>query len=192
MPDPNDSKRFNILGLVVAFYVFLGVLGCLISHYVNNNLSDVLSFRFETVTGLPGLSSGLLLAAILILSSHVLEHFFASFRGIKIFFRDLLGSLNQFQLIFLAALSSMTEELFFRAALQPIIGLFPTALVFGLLHIGPDRRVGVWASWAFLAGISLGVLFEYYGSLLACFLTHFLVNAYGMLRIKHSIRPRKN
>src|SRR6185436_12006305 len=55
-------------------------------------------------------------------------------------FRDLLGPLTGQEMVILALASSIGEELLFRGALLPWMGLWLQALVFALLHVGPGRR----------------------------------------------------
>jgi len=58
--------------------------------------------------------------------------------------------------------------------------------LFGLAHIGPDRRYLVWTAWAVLAGFVFGVLYEVSGGLLAPVLAHCAHNATTLLLWKRS------
>src|SRR5262245_60580653 len=55
-------------------------------------------------------------------------------------FRGLLGPLTGREIVILALASSIGEELLFRGALLPWLGLWWQAVVFALLHVGPGRR----------------------------------------------------
>lgn len=81
----------------------------------------------------------------------------------------------------LAFFSGVGEEVFFRGALQPSFGLVPTSLLFGLLHIGPDRRFFAWTPWALAMGFLLGGIYEATGSLGGCIVAHVAIN-YANLR----------
>ena len=96
-------------------------------------------------------------------------------------FRELLGKLTVGGAFWLALLSAVGEELFFRGALQPTFGLLPASLVFGLLHTGPDRRFLVWTAFALAMGVVLGGLAQVTGGVLAPTLTHFAVNFHNLL-----------
>src|SRR5206468_739957 len=75
-------------------------------------------------------------------------------------FRGLLGALSARDIMVLAVASSVGEELLFRGALQPWIGLVPSALVFALLHIGPGSRFLPWTASALVIGLLFGGLFQ--------------------------------
>jgi hypothetical protein len=89
-------------------------------------------------------------------------------------------------LISLSVFSGAGEECFFRGALQPELGLVVTSLLFGLLHVGPDRRSLVWTVWAVGAGFVLGALYQWTGGILAPITAHVLHNAATLLLWKWS------
>lgn len=74
-----------------------------------------------------------------------------------------------------SVLSGLAEEALLRPALQPLIGLFPTAVVFAVLHTVPDRRLWFWPAAALLIGLVLGLAYEVWGYPAAA-LGHGLVN----------------
>ncbi|MFH0946699.1 MAG: CPBP family intramembrane glutamic endopeptidase [Planctomycetota bacterium] len=81
----------------------------------------------------------------------------------------------------LALFSGISEELLFRGALLPILGLWLSSLVFGLLHCGP--RLGGWTLFAVLAGLLLGGLFLLTGGVLAPVCAHVLINGIQLVRM---------
>ena len=89
-------------------------------------------------------------------------------------------------LVLIAIFSGVGEETFFRGAVQQEFGLVVASLVFGLVHVGPDRRYLVWTAWAVLAGFLFGVLYEVTGGLLAPILAHSAHNAVVLLVWKRS------
>jgi membrane protease YdiL (CAAX protease family) len=92
-------------------------------------------------------------------------------------------------LVLVAIFSGVGEEAFFRGALQQEFGLVVASLLFGVAHIGPDRRYLVWTAWAVLAGFVFGFLYEVSGGLLAPILAHSGHNAATLLLWR---RSRKN
>ena len=94
-------------------------------------------------------------------------------------------------LVLVAIFSGVGEEAFFRGALQQEFGLVVASLLFGLAHIGPDRRYLVWTAWAVLAGFVFGLLYELSGGLLAPILAHSGHNAATLLLWKRSRKDRK-
>ncbi|MEY4511236.1 MAG: hypothetical protein RLZZ450_3358 [Pseudomonadota bacterium] len=99
----------------------------------------------------------------------------------------LLGATPQ-RLLLLAVASSVAEELFFRAALLPWIGLFASSLVFGLLHVSSRETYLGWMLWASLMGAVFGVLFVGSGGLLAPIVAHAAIN-YENMRYLCSFDP---
>ena len=93
-------------------------------------------------------------------------------------------------LILVAVISGVGEEALFRGALQPILGILVTSLLFGALHVGPDRRYLIWTVWAVGAGFLFGALYEWTGGLLAPATAHVLHNAATLLLWKRSRRKR--
>ncbi len=90
--------------------------------------------------------------------------------------RDLTGG----QILLVAGLSSLGEELLFRGLLTPWVGVPISALLFGLAHQikGPSRWV--WVGWATTVGLGLGAIFAVTGSLVGPLLAHAIVNAVNL------------
>ena len=84
-------------------------------------------------------------------------------------------------LVLVSILSGVGEETFFRGALQPEIGLLASSLLFGVLHLGPDRRYLVWTVWAIGAGFLFGLLYLWTGGILAPVTAHVMHNAATLL-----------
>jgi membrane protease YdiL (CAAX protease family) len=93
---------------------------------------------------------------------------------------QLLGILSWRDCLVLAVLSGVSEEAFFRGALQPQLGLVATSALFGLAHLVPRRELAPWCLFSFAAGLLLGLLFERTGNLLAPSVAHIVVNAVNL------------
>ena len=91
-------------------------------------------------------------------------------------FRAMLGDLDNREILLLAAASSIGEELLFRGALLPWLGLLPQAVLFAALHIGPRRRHLVWTVWALAMGLLLGLIARATGDLAGAVAAHFAIN----------------
>jgi membrane protease YdiL (CAAX protease family) len=91
--------------------------------------------------------------------------------------RPVARDLTPGQILVVAGLSSLGEELLFRGLLVPLAGVVPAALIFGLAHQikGPSRWV--WTGWATVVGLALGGAFALTGSLIGPLLAHAIVNA---------------
>jgi membrane protease YdiL (CAAX protease family) len=107
-------------------------------------------------------------------------------RRIRSFERGLarvIGELSPAQALFLAALSAIGEESFFRGALQPAIGFWPATILFAAAHVPLRKELALWPLYALVVGIVLGVLRSLSGDVWSAVVAHFLVNAVGLLSI---------
>ncbi|MEO5729602.1 MAG: CPBP family intramembrane glutamic endopeptidase [Byssovorax sp.] len=88
------------------------------------------------------------------------------------------------QILLVAGLSSLGEELLFRGLLTPWLGVVPAAVLFGLAHQmkGPSRWV--WAGWATVVGLGLGSIFALTGSLVGPLLAHAVVNGVNLAYLR--------
>jgi membrane protease YdiL (CAAX protease family) len=91
-------------------------------------------------------------------------------------FRDLLGPLSGREIVILALASAIGEELRFRGALMPWLGIWLQAAVFAALHIGPGRRFLPWTVSAFALGVAFGYLATWTGNLGGPIAAHFVIN----------------
>jgi membrane protease YdiL (CAAX protease family) len=102
-------------------------------------------------------------------------------------FRDLLGPLTAREIVILAIASSIGEELLFRGALMPWLGVWLQGVVFALLHVGPGRRFLPWTISALALGIAFGLLAQWTGNLGAPIAAHFTIN---FLNLRHITAAR--
>ncbi len=91
-------------------------------------------------------------------------------------FSKILVPLQIWEMVLIALLSGSVEEVFFRGAIQPAIGLVPTSFLFGLAHFVPRKAFLPWSAYAVFAGFVLGSLFELTHHLLPVILAHSLIN----------------
>ena len=103
---------------------------------------------------------------------------------------SLVDGARRRDLMLVSVLSGVGEEAFFRGALQPALGIVVASLLFGILHVGPDRRYLVWTVWAVGAGFLFGFLYVWTGGLLAPVTAHVLHNAATLLLWKRSRSKR--
>jgi uncharacterized protein len=133
---------------------------------------------------------GLLLTAVALVvgllgAAWLLEKTLPSFRYAS---RLLEQALSRFKITLpfafaLAALSSVSEELFFRGVLMPLLGVWGQALVFGLLHPMP-RRALIYTAFTFIAGVCFGYATLLTGSLYPAIAAHFVINLQGFLELR--------
>jgi membrane protease YdiL (CAAX protease family) len=103
-------------------------------------------------------------------------------------FRDLLGPLMLRDIVILALASSIGEELLFRGALLPWMGVWLQAIVFALLHIGPGKRFLPWTASALVLGLAFGFLARWTGNLGGPIAAHFAIN---FLNLRHIVAVRQ-
>lgn len=94
---------------------------------------------------------------------------------------QLLDGASRGGLVLVSIFSGVGEEMVFRGVLQEEFGLVAASIIFGVVHIGPDRRYLLWTAWAVLAGFLFGFLYEWTGGLIAPVAAHVLHNAATLL-----------
>ena len=118
-----------------------------------------------------------------------LERTLPSFRYASGLLESALAQLrpSRLEALLFAALTAGAEELFFRGALQGLIGVWGQALVFGLLHPMP-RKGWSYTLYAALSGLAFGYAAALTGSLWPGLVAHFLINLQGLLELRRQSR----
>lgn len=101
-------------------------------------------------------------------------------RALQAELRAVLGPLTSWQILLLSLLSGFGEEILFRGVLQPRLGLWIAALLFGALHFPYRRLLLPWSAFALAMGVVMGLLTERYGSLWPAILLHFMINYFNL------------
>ena len=90
-------------------------------------------------------------------------------------------SLTLAEIAALAALSGISEEMFFRGALQGEVGIVGASVLFGLLH-PLNLSYVIWAS---AVGLAFGILYQLTGSLLPPMICHGGYNLAALLYLRY-------
>jgi membrane protease YdiL (CAAX protease family) len=163
-------------GLILALYGGMGLVALLIS--AGRGDPDI--YRLEGVSTAPRLLASPFLGAVVGLGVVVLSRLavrrFGWARSLHNDFRHLLGPLTLREIVVLALASSVGEELLFRGALLPIVGPWPQAIIFALLHLGPGVRYLPWTASAFVLALLFGALGRATGDLGGPIVAHFVIN----------------
>jgi len=177
-------------GRIAAFYAGLGVVALALAwprgsplHYPRPRAAEPLALG-EGSADLWSLALGIAFAVLVVVASRLTVQRYTWARRLHLELRPFARSLSPAAMIVLSLLSSAGEELLFRRLLQPWMGLWPQALLFGLVHQLPGRSRWVWAGWAFAVGLAFGVLFDLTGSLWGPLVAHALVNGVNLAFLK--------
>lgn len=170
-----SGPRLSRASLIIGLYGGLSVVAVLIG--ILSGRPEIYRLPHATpLRMLVGLAIGLAVALIVVFLTRLAVHRFEWARGLHRSFRGLLGTLHVRDIFILAVASSIGEELLFRGALLPWIGLWPSTLIFALLHVGPGVRFLPWTATAFVAGLLFGVMFQEVGDLGGPIVAHFVIN----------------
>lgn len=86
------------------------------------------------------------------------------------------ASLQWWQIMILSLVAAFPEEIFFRGALQPLLGLVLAAVVFGALH----SITRLYFAYATLAGLGFGLMVMWRGDLWMAIAAHFAIDFVGL------------
>lgn len=137
------------------------------------SMSSVL--RWTVVGTLVGFS-------VILLSRLTLDRF-AWAEGLAEWFAAVLGPISWKTALVLALLSGFAEEMLFRGAMQPTLGLIPTTIIFGLMHWPPRAELRAWTVLTTLLGLVFGLATEMSGHLTAAIVAHFVINFVNLTEI---------
>jgi hypothetical protein len=187
-PDPKiqTPTRTQILAVMGVTAIALWLVAKLWLQFGNVSL---LPLRW-TATALSG---GVGLALIITALSYLVYRLWPAYRSSADFYLEfVLKPLFWSDLIWVALLPGLSEELLFRGVMLPAFGLNITAVVisslcFGILHLsGPEQ----WAYvvWATVVGLLLGYSALATGNLLVPIVAHILTNLVSSCfwKLKHS------
>lgn len=90
-------------------------------------------------------------------------------------------------IIMVAAASGFCEEVFFRGVIQEQSGVFIASAFFGIFHC-PSFRHFPYGVWAFCAGVFLGFLRDYTGSVWPPIIAHALSNFVVLLYLRYGLK----
>lgn len=112
----------------------------------------------------------------------------SAFQDIRRFLLDALGPplgrCRWYELLLIAAVAGLAEELLFRGVLHPLVGLFWSNVIFAVVHsVSP-----LYAVLAGLMGVYLGWIFDRSDNLLAPILTHALYDFLAFLVVARDYR----
>jgi membrane protease YdiL (CAAX protease family) len=186
VPMPPEARARSILRPAATFY---GVVALFAAGYAvfSERSSILFGERAPTVLWLlAGIGAGLVVVAICHLGRRTVSAIDRAADALI----DILGPITYETALFLALISGVAEELLFRGALWPHLGLVGTTLLFGLVHFVPRKGLVGYPIFAALVGLLLGALRSGSGSLVPPVLAHVTVNALNLAWLERRRRGR--
>lgn len=132
------------------------------------------------------LSLGVVLALLVIVATRSFTVRFAWARDLSSKLSPFARTLSEKQVVWVAILSSLGEELLFRGLFAPYAGILASSLVFGMLHQVPGRARVPWLLSATLMGAAFSAIYQVSGSLVGPIVAHATINAANL----HFLRSR--
>ncbi len=175
--EPEQPSTSALVGISTLFYGVMSVIGLALIAAQDTPAKEVIfgSGANGIRDTLVGAGAGLAVVAVSWLTRNL-----PSSRRLSDELSAVLGRPDTSTIAILAVTSAVGEELLFRGALQPLIGFWPTVLLFGIIHGGTNPKLRTWAIFATLAGILLGWLTTATDNLLAAILCHLTVNYWNL------------
>jgi membrane protease YdiL (CAAX protease family) len=186
-PSPR-APRMNRATVIVALYSALGLVAIgwgwwrgdrNIYEYGERNV------MLLALSPLVGLAFGLAMVFLSRLAVHSMEWARVLHRE----FHAVVHELSSKEIFLLAASSAVGEELFFRGAMLPALGLWPSSALFALMHLRAQKRFLPWTAMSFIMGVAMGLMYMKIGDLGAPIVAHFTINLLNLNYIaKHELR----
>jgi membrane protease YdiL (CAAX protease family) len=176
--EPGRSGR--AVPLVVGSYAIVAAVGLGIAALRGEpNVFVCASYRLGdgAVSGhLASLAGGVVLAITIIAATRYLVRTTAWARALHEDLRPMARALGTGAIVPVALASSIGEEVLFRGALVPWLGVVVSSVLFGALHQMRGRSRLSWVAFAVVVGLMFGGLFRATGSLLGPIVAHALIN----------------
>lgn len=174
------EKVLNIL--TIQGIIFLGISALWVSLSTDLTYEQLTQFQLIDITwGILGGVGLVLLSALTFLSSVDIR------KCMGWVDRILLKRLKFKDIPYIALVSAVSEEVFFRGVLHNTFGIVIASLLFGLMHV-PIKHMWPYGLWTAMAGFYLSYLYDWTGSLFVVILIHFMNNAvalYFWLKYRH-------
>ena len=192
--DPKDEREKGPLsdegadrdGFVRAALFFYGALGCIALVWRMSTPGASILHAPDHPTSFDGVGGALLAGLLVGGISLGLSEALTRLSDLGESLADTLGE----SLAGISFASGVAEEMFFRGALQPAVGLVWASVLFGACHFLPRKELVLWSVYAVAMGFALGWLFEATGHLVAPMAAHVLVNAVNLPRLARRAEER--
>jgi len=172
-----QTSRPGLYSIAWAFYLLLALAGIFWVGWRGD-----LSWRLflDLTTWWRDLAAGVATAALLITLWALARKGLQSARRVEAYIAGVVGDVARDEIIALAIISGVAEEIFFRGGVQGSWGLLWASGLFAVLHTGPGPAFRVWTLFALVGGILFGVLTLWSDNLLAAIVAHGVVNGWNL------------
>lgn len=189
-PSPHNQtlQSFQLFSIVKKTWIdHLGVLliGLLLCMNWQGNLQQI--FSLDPTTLLYALSLTLTTAVLIMALTYVFNLQFETFRPHRKNLANSLGPLNLPSCLYLAGFSALIEEILFRGALQPSLGILLTSILASFFHLSQGGVFNSWSFYAMACHTLFGMIFHYTGSLYYSILLNCSVSALFLLSQNYSL-----
>lgn len=173
MRQPVSPEQLLRLGIMLG--VAMIGLGAFISFLQGDNLLEA---WFGNHLPLGDMGLGLLIGLGVGVSLWIVGKYVQGFYHIRLKLIETLDfkALQWWHIVVLSLWAAFPEEILFRGAIQPVLGIMLTAIIFGALH-SVTRLYFIYAT---LAGLGLGLLVSWRGDLWMAIAAHFAVDFVGL------------
>lgn len=162
--------------MALGFYGVMALAACALSWFVQGRLPFYVGDPPSASSVVRWAAAGALAGLSVVIISHLVRDAFSWARTLSDWFSEVLGEISWGQAFLLALTSGIGEELLFRGALQPVLGLIPASILFGLAHWPMKRSLIPWTLSAALLGLAFGWAFERSGHVTGPVVAHFVIN----------------
>ncbi len=189
--DPRGAQPRSLVWTALVFYGVLAAVAVAWRVWLAGEPLWYASARAAALGVAPArdVAVGLLAAAVVVLFSWQFTRRTRAGEALARTLASVLGRPTLPQCLALALMSGVSEEFFFRGALQPRVGLVVASLLFGFAHFLPRRELLPWTGFSIAAGFLLGGMFAFTGNLLAPIVAHTAINAINLVLLVRNYAP---
>jgi len=173
-PTPREP-RLTRAAVIAILYAALGLAAIGIGAWRGHaNVYEIGPRKIVWLMASPfvGLAFGLAMVFLSRLAVHSMEWARVLHRE----FHAVVHELRSKEIFLLAAASSVGEEMLFRGALLPMMGLGLSSALFAAMHVRAQWRFLPWTIMSFIMGLAMGLLYQKLGNLGAPIVAHFTIN----------------
>jgi uncharacterized protein len=115
---------------------------------------------------------------------------------VRVFFSEMIRSfrLTKSEIVFVSICAGVGEEILFRGAIQPMLGVWVTAILFVAIHgyLNPfNWRLSIYGLFMTVAIAGIGYLTVYFG-LISAIAAHTMIDIFLLYKLSHYKAPQED